>query len=114
MLSRTVQGAPWVTNDLLTIKRCVLSGHYAFSAKAQIEMEADRLTELDIVESIAGAPAIQKRLRSTSPRRAASREYLYIIQGITLDGMPVYTKGKFIRRAGELIYYFLVSAKRAL
>jgi hypothetical protein len=97
---------------LVRIKRAVLAGRYAFSEKARIEMEADRLTELDIAESILNAVAIYKKVRSRSPVRQKSREYLYIIQSTNLDGMPIYTKGKLVREAGEETYYFLVSSKR--
>ena len=51
---------------LIRIKRAVLAGRYAFSAKARLEMECDALTELDVAESILNAVAIYKRLRSTS------------------------------------------------
>ncbi len=77
-------------------------------------MEADRLTELDIVESIANAVAIYKRIRSTSPRRGQGREYLYVIQGTNLAGVPIYSKGKLMREGDAETYYFLVSAKRAI
>jgi hypothetical protein len=30
------------------------------------------------------------------------------------DGIAIYTKGKLVREAGEEVYYFLVSSKRAL
>lgn len=43
---------------LIRIKRAVISGHYAFSEKATIEMEADGITELDVIESIINAVAI--------------------------------------------------------
>jgi hypothetical protein len=103
-----------MTDVLVRIKRAVLAGHYAFSEKARIEMEADELTELDIAESILNAVAIYKKIRSRSPLRNRNKEYLYIIQSTNLDGMPIYTKGKLVREAGEERYYFLVSAKRAL
>jgi len=45
---------------LMRIKRAVLVGQYAFSEKALIEMEADRITEHDVVESILSAIAIYK------------------------------------------------------
>ncbi len=45
---------------LLRIKRAVLSGRYAFSEKARLEMERDGLTELDVAEAIISAPAIYK------------------------------------------------------
>lgn len=99
---------------LVRIKRLVLAGHYAFSDKARIEMEADALTELDVAESILNAVAIYKKIRSRSALRKRSKEYLYIIQSTNLDGIAIYTKGKLVREAGEERYYFLVSSKRAL
>ena len=43
-------------NDVLVkIKRLVLKGQYKFSEKASLEMEADGITEFDIVESILNA-----------------------------------------------------------
>ena len=77
-------------------------------------MEAEGLTELDVVETILNAVAIYKKVRSTSPRRRRQREYLYIIQSTNLDGLPIYTKGKFVRKADIETYYFLISSKRAL
>ncbi|MFQ5821852.1 MAG: hypothetical protein ACE5I5_17835 [Candidatus Heimdallarchaeota archaeon] len=61
---------------LVRIKRAVLSGRYVFSEKARIEMEADGITELDVVESIINAVAIYKKMRSRSPFRKHSRENL--------------------------------------
>ena len=99
---------------LVRIKRAVLAGRYAFSEKARLEMETDGLTELDVAESILNAVAIFKKLRSRSPQRVRAREYLYIIQGTNLNGLPIYTKGKLVREADQDSYYFLVSSKRAL
>lgn len=99
---------------LVRIKRAVLAGHYAFSEKARIEMEADGLTELDVAESILNAVAIYKKIRSKSPVRQQSKEYLYIIQSTNLVGLSIYTKGKLVHEAGLETYYFLVSSKRAL
>jgi hypothetical protein len=98
---------------LIRIKRAVLAGRYAFSVKAQLEMECDGLTELDAAESILNAVAIYKKLRSTSTFRAA-REYLYVIQSSNLEGLAIYTKGKLVNESGTEKYYFLISAKRAL
>ena len=98
---------------LVRIKRAVLSGRYEFSRKALDEMEGSGLTTLDVAESILNAVAIYKTIRSTSPFRSASREYLHVIQSTTLDGLPVYTKGKLVTECGVETYYFLVSAKRA-
>lgn len=98
---------------LVRIKRAVLSGHYAFSEKARLEMEADALTELDVAESILNAVAIYKRLRSRNPQ-SESREYLYVIQSTNLEGLMIYTKGKLVREHGKDHFYFLISSKRAL
>jgi hypothetical protein len=98
---------------LVRIKRAVLAGRYAFSEKARMEMEADCLTELDVAESILTAVAVYKRIRSRSPRRDQPREYLYVIQSTNLDGLIIYTKGKFARDGQSETYYFLISSKRA-
>jgi len=103
-----------VRDILIRIKRAVLAGRYVFSEKARLELEADGLTELDVAESILNAVAIYKRIRSTSARRGSAREYLYVIQSATLDGLAVYSKGKLVRDADGERYYFLVSSKRAL
>lgn len=101
-------------NVLVRIKRAVLAGRYAFSEKSRVEMEADGITELDIAESILSAVAIYKTVRSRSPRRARTRETLYIIQSTNLTGLPIYTKGKLVKEADQESYYFLVSSKRAV
>ncbi|HMF20338.1 MAG TPA: hypothetical protein VKE98_24225 [Gemmataceae bacterium] len=100
-------------NVLVQIKRAVLTGRYAFSEKARLEMETDGLTELDVAESIANAVAIYKKIRSTSALRGKSKEYLYIIQSTNLDGVPIYSKGKLVKEAEVEVFYFLVSSKRA-
>ena len=97
----------------MRIKRAILSGHYVFSEKARLEMEADGLTELDVAESIVNAVAIYKKIRSRSPLRQQSREYLYIIQSTNLEGLAIYSKGKLVKEAGIESYYFLISSKRA-
>lgn len=91
-----------------------MAGHYAFSEKASLELEADGLTELDVVESIVNAVAIYKTIRSRSPYRKGIREYLHIIQSTNLEGVMIYTKGKLVQEAGIETYYFLVSSKKAV
>ena len=71
---------------LVRIKRAVLAGNYAFSEKARIEMEADGITELDVIESIINSVAIYKRIRSRSPFQDNKIEYLYVIQSTNLEG----------------------------
>jgi len=102
-----------MTDVLVRIKRAVLAGHFAFSEKAFMEMDADRITKQDVVESILNAVAIYKTLRSRSPFRTHARERLYVIQSTNLDGLAIYTKGKLVTEAGHDTYYFLVSSKRA-
>ena len=99
---------------LMRIKWAVLTGRYRFTNKARIEMKIDDLTELDVAESILNAREIYKKLRSTSPSRNKRREYLYVIRGTNLDGLVIYTKGKFAEAEGAETYYFLVSSKRAM
>lgn len=92
----------------------MLAGRVAFSRKARMEMESDRLTELDVAESILNASMLYKTLRSTSPMRSKTRERLYVIQSANFQGTPIYTKGKFIREGGVTTYYFLISSKRCI
>ena len=99
---------------LVRIKRAVLSGRYAFSEKARLEMERDGLTELDVAESILNAVAIYKRIRSKSPFRKQQREYLYVIQSTNLEGLMIYSKGKLVQEVDTETYYFLVSSKKAM
>ncbi len=99
---------------LVRIKRAVLAGHYAFSEKASLELEADGLTELDVVESIVNAVAIYKTIRSTSPYREHTKEYLHIIQSTNLEGLMIYSKGKLVQESGIETYYFLISSKKAV
>ena len=99
---------------LVRIKRAVISGHFVFTAKARVEMAADRIAEEDVIESLVYALAIYKKIRSTSPHRGARKEYLYVIQSATLSGLAVYSKGKLVTKGGVDTYYILISAKRAL
>ena len=103
-----------MSDVLVRIKRAVLDGRYAFSKKAAEELEADGLAELDALEAIINALAIYKTLRSRSPHRSKPGEKLYVIQGTNLEGVLVYTKGKFRTIGGVETYYFLISAKRSV
>lgn len=96
---------------LVKIKRLVRQGRYLFSEKADGELERDALDEMDVVESISNAVAIEKTIRSRSSRRKKRAEMLYVIHGPTNRGLWVYTKGT-IRGEGETaMYYFLISSK---
>jgi hypothetical protein len=103
-----------MVDTLKRIKRAILTGNYAFSEKARIEMEADQITELDVAESILNAVAIYKTVRSTSPRSGHRRDMLHIIQSTNLNGLAIYSKGKLVAYAGHDTYYFLLSSKKAL
>lgn len=98
---------------LAQIKRLVLWGRIVFTVKAQEEMYLDQLTDDDVIEAIMNAPSIFKTLRSTSSRRQKSRERLYVIVGMTYDGVVVYTKGTVRRQDGKDAFYVLISAKQA-
>ena len=103
-----------MSDTLVRIKRAILAGHYAFSEKASLELEADGLSELDVVESIVNAVAIYKTIRSTSSFREQAREYLHVIQSTNLEGLLIYSKGKLVQESGVETYYFLISSKKAL
>ena len=99
---------------LVRIKRAAIAGRLVFSEKASIEMEADGITQLDVAESLINAVAIYKKIRSRSPYRKRATEYLYVIQSTNLDGIFIYTKGRFVRKDELEYFYLLVSAKRAV
>ena len=54
-------GEDLMTDVLVRIKRAVLTGHFAFSEKAFMEMDADRITKQDVVESIVNAVRSTRR-----------------------------------------------------
>ena len=97
---------------LVRIKRLVLAQRVIFTAKAEGEMHADGLSYELVFEAIINAPAITKTLRSRNPR-SGRRETLYIIKGITYDGMVIYTKGKIATFEGQEVFYVLISSKRS-
>ena len=53
-----------------------------------------------------------KVLRSRNPRTRKT-ERLYVIKGLTFDGLDIYTKGKFLRKGGVDVFYVLISSKRS-
>jgi hypothetical protein len=91
----------------LVLRRKVL-----FTAKAEDEMDRDDLDKEDVYESILNAPAITKRLRSANPK-SGKREHLYVLVGITFDGIVIYTKGKIHREGGREVFYVLISSKKS-
>jgi hypothetical protein len=101
-------------SPLLRIKRCCLFGRIVFTDKADTERVESGLSHGDVVEAIVNAPAIYKTLRSRSTAKGRRDEKLYVIIGITHEGILVYTKGALRRFEGEEAFYLLVSAKRSV
>lgn len=97
---------------LVRIKRLVIARNVLFTEKAESEMAADALTPELVYESILNAPTIFKSLRSRNPNTKKT-ERLYIIKGLTFDGLDIYTKGKILTRKGVDIFYVLISTKRS-
>ncbi|MFH1717480.1 MAG: hypothetical protein ABIF19_09040 [Planctomycetota bacterium] len=97
---------------LVKIKRLVVSRRVLFTEKAEIEMASDALTPELVYEAILNAPAIFKVLRSRNPKSGTS-ERLYVIKGLTFDGVDVYTKGKVLKKEGIDVFYVLISSKKS-
>jgi hypothetical protein len=90
----------------------VIARDVLFTQKAESEMAADSLTPELVYESILNAPSIFKALRSRNPRTSKT-ERLYVIKGLTFDGLAIYTKGKILTKAGVDVFYVLISSKRS-
>jgi hypothetical protein len=101
-----------VADVLIRIKRLVLAQRVIFTAKAEAEMYAAGLTHELVFEAIINAPALTKTLRSRNPRSGRSKT-LYVIRGLTYDGMVIYTKGKIASAAGREVFYVLISSRRS-
>lgn len=99
-------------DTLIRIKRLVIARKVLFTQKAEGEMVASALTAELVYESILNALAIYKILRSKNPRTGES-ERLYVIKGLTFDGLDIYTKGKILSQGGEHVFYVLVSSKKS-
>jgi hypothetical protein len=97
---------------LVRIKRLVIARHVLFTEKAEDEMAVEHLTPELVFESIVNAPAINKTLRSRNPK-SGKTERLYVIKGLTFDGMDIYTKGKILHEDGVDVFYVLISSKRS-
>jgi hypothetical protein len=96
----------------IQIKRLVISRRVLFTEKADLEMARDSLTPEIVYEAILNAPAIFKVLRSSNPR-TLKPEKLYVIKGLTFDGLEIYTKGKILKKEGVDVFYVLVSSKKS-
>lgn len=95
---------------LIRIKRLVIARRVLFTEKAESEMTVDRLTPEMVYESILNAPSVFKTIRSRNPR-SGKPESLYIIKGLTFDGLDIYTKGKMLTKQGVERFYVLISSK---
>lgn len=96
----------------IRIKRLVIAKRVLFTQKAENEMAADGLTPELVYESILNAPTIFKALRSRNPRTRKT-EKLYVIKGLTFDGLDIYTKGKILTKERADVFYVLISTKRS-
>jgi hypothetical protein len=99
-------------DTLARIKRLVVRRNVLFTQKAENEMASEFLTPELVYESILNAPVIFKTLRSRNPRTRAV-EKLYVIKGLTFDGLDIYTKGKIITKKGVDVFYVLISSKHS-
>lgn len=99
-------------DTLVRIKRLVIARSVLFTWKAEDEMAAESLTPELVYESILNAPSIFKALRSRNPR-TGKIEKLYVIKGLTFDGLDIYTKGKILTEKGVDVFYVLISSKRS-
>jgi hypothetical protein len=99
-------------DTLVQIKRLVIARQVLFTQKAEGEMATDSLTPELVYESILNAPSIFKVLRSRNPKTRQT-EKLYVIKGLTFDGLDIYTKGKILTKEGMDVFYVLISTKRS-
>jgi len=68
-------------NILKRIKRCIIQGQVRFTFKAELEMLADELSRVDVLEAILSAPGISKVLKSPRKSVSGAGERLYVILG---------------------------------
>jgi hypothetical protein len=97
---------------LAQIKRLVLNGKVFFTKKAIAEIKADGLTRALVCEAIVSSSVITKTVRSRNPD-TGDREKLYVIKGLTYDGLLIYTKGKIAKIGQQEVFYVLISSKRS-
>lgn len=102
-----------MVDTLIKIKRAIIEHRYFFSQKAKDEMLGNGLDEMSVVESIINSDIIYKSMRSRSPIRKYSYERLYVIIGLSYDGLEIYTKGKFTKMINGEIYYHFISSKKS-
>jgi hypothetical protein len=99
-------------DDLIKIKRLVISGQYIFTEKALNEMYSDGISKEDVIESILNAQFLRKK-NSKSEFKEGKKEKIYIIESYSLTGTFIYTKGVIKGLDNEQKYYLLISSKRS-
>ena len=99
--------------NLIKIKRLIIRGKYAFTAKALNEMDADGLIETDVLESILNAQFVRTK-KSSSRFRKSEKEKVYIIESFTYSGTLIYTKGVIRKDGNDEKFYLLISSKRSI
>jgi len=97
---------------LIRIKRLVIARRVVFTLKADDEMAIDSLTREIVYEAILNAPMINKKIRSRDPD-SGQPEFLYVIKGMTHDGLTIYTKGKIKKEGGKEVFYVFISSKQS-
>ena len=100
-------------DPLIKIKRLILARKVLFTEKAESEIAADHLSKNLVYEAIWNAPAINKQIKSKN-HKSGKRETLYIIKGLTFDGLAIYTKGKILTHQKQEIFYVIISSKKSL
>lgn len=100
-------------NDLAAIKRLIIQGRYAFTEKALLEIDREHLTEELVLEAILNAQFLKMK-RSTSIRKSAQDERIYVIESFTYSGLLLNTKGVIKRDAEGYRFYLLISSKKSL
>jgi len=101
-----------IVEALIRIKRLVIARKVLFTEKADLEMARDALTPELVYEAILNAPVVFKTIQSRRSG-AGKTEWLYIIKGLTFDGLAVYTKGKILKYQGSDVFYVLISSKKS-
>ncbi|HSW01430.1 MAG TPA: hypothetical protein VLI39_14765 [Sedimentisphaerales bacterium] len=80
--------------------------------KSQAGLNSLNLTPGLVYEAILNAPVVFKVLRSRNPK-SGKGERLYVIKGLTFDGVDVYTKGKILKKEAVEVFYVLISSKKS-
>lgn len=64
------------------------------------------------MERVLRLPKDARSSRSHNPI-SGQREMLYVIKGLTFDGLAIYTKGKILKHEQQEVFYVLISSKRS-